>query len=71
MQDWTPLSENGGAVRITIARWYTPDNRQIHEVGLTPDVVVEITEEDIQNDRDPQLERAIELLSSAEGLPGS
>jgi len=71
VQDWTPLSENGGAVRITIARWYTPDNRQIHEVGLTPDVVVEITEEDIQNDRDPQLERAIELLSSAEGLPGS
>ena len=71
VQDWTPLSENGGAVRITIARWYTPDNRQIHEVGLTPDVVVEITEEDIQNDRDPQLEKAIELLRSAESLPGS
>ena len=56
------LKDNQGAVRITIARWLTPGGRTIHEVGLEPDVVVEITEEDQNADRDPQLEKAIELL---------
>jgi len=56
------LKDNQGAVRITIARWLTPGGRTIHEVGLEPDVVVEITEEDQTADRDPQLEKAIELL---------
>lgn len=64
VQNWIPL-ENGneGAVRVTIARWLTPDGRQIHEVGLEPDVVVELTEEDFEAERDPQLDKAIELLS--------
>jgi carboxyl-terminal processing protease len=62
VQNWIPLSTDGGAVRVTIARWYTPDGRQISEDGLTPDIIVEITEEDFDQDRDPQLERAIEIL---------
>jgi carboxyl-terminal processing protease len=62
VQTWVPLSNEQGAVRVTIARWLTPNERLIHEQGLTPDVVVEITEEDIQAERDPQLEKAIELL---------
>jgi carboxyl-terminal processing protease len=62
VQNWVPLSEEQGAVRVTIARWLTPNERQIHEVGLEPDVFVELTEEDLLADRDPQLERAIELL---------
>lgn len=37
VQNWIPLSNDQGAVRITIARWYTPDERAIHEVGLEPD----------------------------------
>jgi hypothetical protein len=59
-----PAENENGVVRVTIARWLTPNERQIHEVGLTPDVVVEITEEDIAAERDPQLEKAIELLTS-------
>jgi carboxyl-terminal processing protease len=59
-----PLKDEKGVVRVTIARWVTPNERQINEVGLTPDVVVEITEEDIAAERDPQLEKAIELLTS-------
>ncbi len=62
VQNWVPLSSEDGAVRVTIAYWYTPDNRLIHETGLVPDVVVEFTEEDMEAERDPQLEKAIELL---------
>ena len=64
VQNWIPLKNDQGAVRITIARWLTPDGRQIAEVGLTPDVVVPLTEEDHSAGRDPQLEKAIELLTS-------
>jgi carboxyl-terminal processing protease len=62
VQNWIPLKNNEGAVRVTIARWLTPNERTIHEVGLEPDVVVELTEEDIQAERDPQLDKAVELL---------
>ncbi|MEN4041019.1 MAG: S41 family peptidase [Anaerolineaceae bacterium] len=62
VQRWAPLSNDQGAVRVTIARWLTPDGRQIHQVGLEPDYLVELTEEDAQAERDPQLDKAIELL---------
>lgn len=62
VQIWTPLSDDQGAVRITIAKWLTPHERTIHQVGLTPDVVVELTEEDIQAGNDVQLEQAVEVL---------
>lgn len=62
VQNWVPLDNNQGAVKVTIARWLTPNGRLIHEVGLTPDVVVEITEEDIAAERDSQLEKGVELL---------
>ncbi len=58
----TPLKDDQGAVRITVARWLTPNERTIHEIGLTPDIEVEISEEDFQADRDPQLDKAVELL---------
>lgn len=63
VQNWIPLKNNEGAVRVTIARWLTPSGRTIHEKGLEPDVPVEITEADVQADRDPQLEKAVELLT--------
>ncbi|MGH2621459.1 MAG: S41 family peptidase [Anaerolineales bacterium] len=62
VQNWIELQDEQGAVRVTIARWYTPDGRQIHEVGLTPDVEV-LAGEGGQDD--PQLDRAIELLLGA------
>jgi len=62
VQNWIPLVNEEGAVRVTIARWMTPEGRTIHEIGLEPDVVVELTEEDITAGRDPQLDKAIELL---------
>lgn len=62
VQNWIPLDGDQGAVKVTIARWLTPKGRQIHEVGLTPDFVVELTEEDYEAGLDPQLDKAIDLL---------
>ncbi len=63
VQSWIPLSDDEGAVRITIARWLTPNGTSIHETGVTPDYEVEFTEEDMLAGMDPQLDRAVELLS--------
>jgi carboxyl-terminal processing protease len=49
---------------VTIAKWLTPDKRAIDHVGLTPDVIVEMTEEDYLADRDPQLDAAVETLDA-------
>ena len=62
VQNWVPLSNNEGAVRVTIAKWLTPKERTIHGEGLAPDVKMEMTEEDFLADRDPQLDKAIEVL---------
>jgi carboxyl-terminal processing protease len=66
VQAYTELEDNQGAVRVTIARWLTPNERTIHEQGLTPDFEVEITEEDYKQKRDPQLDKAIEILLGGE-----
>lgn len=58
----SPLSNDQGAARVTIAKWLTPNERLIQDVGLTPDYIVEMTDEDYANDRDPQLDKAIEVL---------
>jgi carboxyl-terminal processing protease len=63
VQSWIALVDDQGAVRITIARWLTPNGRQIHKVGLTPDVEVAQTEADTQAKIDTQLEKAVELLT--------
>jgi carboxyl-terminal processing protease len=55
---------DGSSVHITIAHWFTPKGRQIHEVGLLPDITVAITEDDIKNNKDPQLDRAVEYLTT-------
>lgn len=62
VQTWQPLSNNQGAARITIAKWLTPNERTIEGVGLTPDHIVEMTEDDYLNDLDPQLDKAIDVL---------
>jgi len=62
VQIWTPLSNNQGAARVTIAEWLTPNERAIDGVGLTPDYIVEMTEDDYANNLDPQLDKAVEVL---------
>jgi carboxyl-terminal processing protease len=62
VQIWTPLSNEQGAVRITVAKWLTPKDRTINKIGLTPEVVIEMTKEDFDAKRDPQLDAAIKTL---------
>ena len=62
VQQWQELTGEGGAFRLTIARWLTPDKRWIHDVGITPDVVVEIPA-DLPAGADPILDRGLEVLA--------
>lgn len=62
VQSWQQLS-NGGGVRITTARWLTPDDNWIHEAGLTPDYFIPVTED---GEEDSQLQAAISFLLGEE-----
>jgi len=59
VQTWRELS-NGGGIRVTIARWYTPDGRTIDGVGVTPDIIVE--QDASVPEADVQLEAAVDIL---------
>lgn len=84
VQSIMPL-QNGAALRLTTAKYYTPSHKVIHEEGITPDIVVTMTEEEeaavllkrapgglesleenerarVRDVRDPQLDRALDLL---------
>ncbi len=63
VQEYEPLLD-GSAVKITVAEWVTPRDRTIQSVGLEPDVSVDRTAEDYEAKRDPQLDRALELLAN-------
>ena len=54
--------KGGASIKITVAKWLTPTGLSICEEGITPDIEVELTEEDISEMRDPQLNKALELL---------
>ena len=60
---------DGSGLHITIAKWLTSQKKWVGDkdengqIGLAPDEVVEISDEDIQNDRDPQLDKVLELAS--------
>jgi carboxyl-terminal processing protease len=69
VQQWQELSGEGGAFRLTIARWLTPDKRWIHGKGLTPDVPVALPDP-LPVGSDPTLDRAVELLEPAAARPG-
>ena len=70
VQNWVPLSNDQGAARVTIARWLTPKERLIDHIGLTPDVIVNMTVDDFTAGRDPQLDAAKEtLLDMIKGTP--
>ncbi|RJP43090.1 S41 family peptidase [Candidatus Parcubacteria bacterium] len=54
--------KDGSSLKLTIAHWVLPGGQAIEGTGLDPDVKVERTEGDIEENRDPQLTSAIELL---------
>ena len=54
--------KDGSNLKLTVAEWLTPLGRSINEVGILPDIEVKLTYEDYNTDRDPQLDKAIDLL---------
>jgi carboxyl-terminal processing protease len=49
-------------LKITVAKWLTPNGNSISEKGLTPDYPVEFTKKDLESKKDPQMDKAVELL---------
>lgn len=60
VQEINKLPNNSG-INITIQKYLTPNGTDIHKKGITPDVLIELTEEQIKNKDDAQLKRAIEI----------
>ncbi|MCK4967958.1 MAG: S41 family peptidase [Candidatus Aenigmarchaeota archaeon] len=63
VQELTPLID-GSAIKLTVAYWLTPKNRLINEAGIVPDIDVELTIDDYNQNLDPQLAKAIKLLNN-------
>lgn len=58
---------NGASVKLTIAKWLTPKGISINKEGLKPDFEVKLTEEDLKNGKDAQLDKAIAMLYEITG----
>lgn len=63
--------EDGSALKVTIAKYFTPDGNYIHGTGIEPDVISEIPEvedpESLPEDWDPQLDDAIKVMQDLMG----
>jgi carboxyl-terminal processing protease len=59
VQELIPLVD-GSSIKITVAKWFTPNNISISEKGITPDYIV--NEKATEKDKDPALEKALQLL---------
>lgn len=56
--------KDGSSIKLTIAKWLMPKGGTIEGVGIEPDVKVDLTEADFNADRDPQLDKALEIIKS-------
>ena len=63
VQEVVELS-NGDILKVTIAKWYTPNGDNINEEGLKPDEEVEMTSQQYNSGDDTQLDRAIEIINN-------
>lgn len=63
VQQLQELSD-GSNLKITVAHWFTPNDRTIQDTGIEPDEVVPLTSDDHANDRDPQMEAAMKALET-------
>lgn len=52
----------GAELKVTVAKWYTPNGKNINKEGITPDVTISISDDDIKNARDPQKDKAYSLV---------
>jgi carboxyl-terminal processing protease len=60
VQEIIPFSENS-SLRLTVAEWLTPLGKSINKEGISPDIIIEKTEEDYQEEKTPQIDKALEV----------
>ena len=53
-----------GSLKVTVAKWLTPNGTLIEKEGLKPDFEIELTEKDFEEGKDPQLDKAIEIIKA-------
>lgn len=63
VQDYLEYTD-GSAMKITVSEWLTPKERSIDKEGISPDIEIDITEEEYNADKDPQLDKAVEILKA-------
>ena len=54
--------DDGSGLHLSVAKWLTPKGVWVHDKGIEPDFKVELTDEDFNAGRDPQLDKALDLL---------
>ena len=54
--------DGGSSLKITVAKWLTPKGQSIIDKGLEPDIKIEMTEDDYKKEKDPQLDKALEII---------
>jgi carboxyl-terminal processing protease len=67
VQQWQELAGEGGAFRLTVAKWLSPDKRWIHNIGIEPDVTVQVPAT-VGPGEDPVLAEALEVVGAGERL---
>ena len=67
VQEFIDLPQ-GTAAKITVARWLTPDGTQINQQGISPDKDVDLTLDDYNNGKDPQMDSALQTLKDKLGI---
>ena len=70
VQDYSNFPD-GSAIKVTIAEWLTPKGNSINKVGIPPDVQVDLTQDDINANKDPQLDKALQLLGAKPATPAA
>lgn len=60
-----PLNlSDGGILKVTVAKWYTPKGKNINKSGIKPDISIELTKSDVNEGIDPQINAAIKALGN-------
>lgn len=54
---------DGSELKVTVAHWYTPNGVNINKTGIKPDIEVKLSDTDFNAGKDPQMDKAMELLS--------
>jgi len=62
VQEVVPITDTT-SLKVTIAKWYTPNGVSISEKGLTPDFIVKFTQKDADAKKDPQMDKALEIVN--------